>query len=290
MAIRFSVTSTTASRISVRVSGLDPNAPYFYRVIFRIDGAIDGDYRNVASSSVSHSFTGLQADTRYMVEVEVWNQDDQRELFWDYYNVRTDGLPPSRPSWIVMDEELTDYNYLVVDWASVPDADGYDVYVDGRYYQTTSLRYAVIDAKPGTSYEVCVRAYNEWGTSSARCGTFRTPSLPGKWNWSYDIYSGGEFYDYSSDGRTVYLMPASEWNNFTSRINEVREYKGLSNYSFTTATRNTSESGIRTCINQAINAINDMLSSSSRMSTISSGSEVRASIFIDMRDKLNSIK
>ena len=293
------VARTTETSISVALADLDTS---YYgttrRVLFRAwrDGVSivsteSGTIPNGISTSSIFTLTGLSPDTSYDIQCVISNISGHSDVTLYEYDVRTDkreGYPPDRPGWIYMGD--VGYDFFEVYWQDTDGADYYEVYVDGRYYDTTTLRYVVIDANPGTSYEVCVRACNEWGMSSSRCDTFRTPSLPGKWNWSYDIYSGGEFYDYSSDGRTVYLMPASEWNDFTSKINEVREYKGLSSYSFTTATRNTSESGIRTCINQAINAINDMLSSGSRMSTISSGSEVRASIFIDMRDKLNSIE
>jgi hypothetical protein len=51
-------------------------------------------------------------------------------------------------------------------------------------------------------------------------------------------------------------MHASEWNNFTARINDFRIYKGLALYSFTTMY---SESEFtKTIINEALTAIRDM--------------------------------
>ena len=78
-------------------------------------------------------------------------------------------------------------------------------------------------------------------------------------------------------------MTAYEWNNFTKRINEFREYRGLSQYSF--ATVSSDGNCTASIINQAVNAINAM---GFNIATVSSGT-VPANVFIQMRDKLNSI-
>lgn len=105
------------------------------------------------------------------------------------------------------------------------------------------------------------------------------------WNWWKTLSSGSEFYGQS--GKTIYLMQASHWNDFTSHINTVRARKGLSNYSFTSASSGTDVTAA--IINQAIIAINEMLTSG-YLPTVSSGvTNVSAKIFNDMKDKLNSI-
>ena len=53
-------------------------------------------------------------------------------------------------------------------------------------------------------------------------------------------------------------MRAAHWNAFTARINEFRDYKSKTQYTFTNATTSTTEVGIRNCANQAITAINAM--------------------------------
>lgn len=313
------------------------------------------------------------------------------------------GSPPPRPSWIALDSEYTDHEYLVVDWERVDEADNYEVYVDGSYYETIYNNYSVIGPlEPNTSYNVCVRAVNDYGKSSFICGTFSTepepdteppeisnvqafvqksgsvytvrvtwsasdnvgvvkhwayrtspnddnytsigveldgdarsytfttdadgnpfvagntysfmiravdeagnisPRVDGQvsvyiddtrppdWEWSYNITPGGELYGYSSDNKTAYLMPASEWNEFTDLINQFRNYKGLSSYNFTQASTSLNHQGIKTCINEAISAINDMLPISQRMSLLTDSDYINnASIFINLRDKLNSIE
>ena len=311
------------------------------------------------------------------------------------------GSPPPRPSWIALDSEYTDHEYLVVDWERVDEADGYEVYLNGSYYETIYNNYSVIGPlEPNTSYTVCVRAFNDFGTSSFICGTFSTepepdteppeisnvqafvqksgsvytvrvtwsasdnvgvvkhwayrtspnddnytsigveldgdarsytftndadgnpfvagntysfmiravdeagnisPMVDGQvsvyiddtrppdWEWSYNITPGGELYSYSSDNKTAYLMPASEWNEFTDLINQFRNYKGLSSYNFTQASTSLNHQGIKTCINEAISAINEMLSSGQMDLLTDSDYINNASIFINLRDKLNSI-
>lgn len=82
---------------------------------------------------------------------------------------------------------------------------------------------------PGTTYTL-------YGYTRAANGryypagsvTFTTlpsgPVRPSNFSWTYPKVSGG-----------VFNLTAAEWNSFTARINAFRAYKGLSNYSFTTA-------------------------------------------------------
>jgi hypothetical protein len=45
-----------------------------------------------------------------------------------------------------------------------------------------------------------------------------------------NIVQGGDLYGVS--GKNLYVMPATEWNAFTTRINDFRAYCDLSDYSF----------------------------------------------------------
>jgi len=108
---------------------------------------------------------------------------------------------------------------------------------------------------------------------------------PSNWSWTTSIYAGAPM-TVTTD-RKIQVMPASEWNAFTSRINEFRNYKGLSNYSFTTV----SSGGTfwYWIFNQARTAINDMSPPTSVPPTESSGSDVDAYGFNRLKDSLNSI-
>lgn len=193
--------------------------------------------------------------------------------------------PPPNPSYI------TAYNITktscTLSWGLVPVADYYEVYINGSYYsRTTNTVMNITGLSANTTYVLTVYAVNIGGSSSGISTIVTTLSdRPNNWQWLYNIYSGGPFY--AQNGKIAYLMPAYHWNDFTNKINEFRHYKGLSSYNFTTVY--SEQSVTSSIINQAISAINDMLPSGSKIPFISSGSEVKASIFIDMRNKLNSL-
>jgi hypothetical protein len=100
------------------------------------------------------------------------------------------------------------------------------------------------------------------------------PTRPSDWNWSSLASSA-----YTNGLPTVVLLNASDWNNFCSKINEFRSYKGLSSYSFTTAI-----SGSEITFNmysEAVNAISSMV-----FVAQPSG---HYSMMIALKDALNSI-
>jgi uncharacterized protein YjdB len=123
------------------------------------------------------------------------------------------------------------------------------------------------------------------GGYSAYCNVTVASPRPSNWSWSYNIVSGGAVYRTSIVGGNiiVYIILYTEWNSFTSRINDFRRYKGLTDYSFTTAQ---SEMNFTpSIVDEAITAINQMGYS---LSIIGSGN-MSASVFTSMRDTLNSI-
>jgi hypothetical protein len=117
-----------------------------------------------------------------------------------------------------------------------------------------------------------------------------TVTRPSNWAWSYTISSGSSVYSVS--GKNIYIMPNTEWNSFTSRINEFRVYKSLSSYSFASVL--SGGNATTTIINQALDAIRDMSAYFTGGNTLptnrSTGDEILdASLYTDMRDCLNSI-
>lgn len=80
----------------------------------------------------------------------------------------------------------------------------------------------------GHTYKVRVFIVNSSGkvseTSNWITVTIPEKTRPSNFSWTYAKNSGGNF-----------NLTASEWNSFTSRINEFRDYYDLSSYSFTTA-------------------------------------------------------
>lgn len=132
----------------------------------------------------------------------------------------------------------------------------------------------------GHSYNIKAQAYfhyngTDFWSYSIRETNATTTSRPSNFGWDTSKSSGSNF-----------NLTASEWNRLTSKINEFRAYKGLSSYSFTTAS--TGANFTATIFNQARNAIADM-NTSSLPGTTGTGSTVNASNLNALRDTLNAI-
>ena len=279
------------------------SANKIHRVKFYCDGTYHGDDTTVASQlghTVYWQFTGLRADTSYYFEAQFLNiNGTEVGLVGGNYSTKRDDTPtkPSTPGTISYSGISTDS--VTVSCSSVSRADGYNLYrnINGSAswvnYRSYSSFY-VTGLSADTSYKYGISAENDGGESDISWGsTFTTdsdaPTRPNNWAWEFTISSGNPFYQQGLATRSIYLMRAAHWNAFTSRINGFREYRGLVSYSFTSASTSTTEIGIRNCINQAIDAINSMLPSYQKMNNVYSGDDVSASIFTNMRDKLNSI-
>lgn len=99
---------------------------------------------------------------------------------------------------------------------------------------------------------------------------------PDDWSWDSTIESG-----------SAITITAVEWNNFCARINEFREYAGLSSYSFTTVRSGTTISA--TIVNQARTAISEISGHGTLPSAAVSGGVINASFFNTLVSALNSI-
>ena len=85
---------------------------------------------------------------------------------------------------------------------------------------------------------------------------------------------------------SAFNLKATEWNSFTSKINEFRDWKGLSDYSFTTAVKGNTFTAAM--FNQAVTAINAMYSNNP-LSSVSKGSTVTAYILNNIVSVLNNV-
>lgn len=99
---------------------------------------------------------------------------------------------------------------------------------------------------------------------------------PDDWSWDSTIRSG-----------SAIAITAAEWNDFCTRINEFREYAGLSSYSFTTVRSGTTISAA--IVNQARTAINAISGHGTLPSAAVSGGAITASFFNTLVSALNSI-
>ena len=101
---------------------------------------------------------------------------------------------------------------------------------------------------------------------------------PSEWTWHTSKVAGG-----------VISLTANEWNSFCTKINQFRQYKSLSNYSFATATSGSIITA--SIVNQAVNAISAMNPPTSTPSTtVSKSTVITASFFNTLSRSLNSIQ
>jgi len=129
----------------------------------------------------------------------------------------------------------------------------------------------------GSWYYVRVEAFDNkdnYGTLTYRIQYKR--QRPADWSWGVTMTTG-----------QILNMTASNWNNFTTRINQFRFYKGLADYNFTTVY----SGGFMMAhqVNQATNAIDEMIPTSPPPSLTSSGVAITPIRFTLLRDSLNSI-
>ena len=105
---------------------------------------------------------------------------------------------------------------------------------------------------------------------------YYTTNRPAYFSWTYDKSSGGSF-----------NLTATEWNNLCSNINAVRVYKGLSVYSFTTAS--SGNIFYASMYNEAVDAIQGISGYGAYLSTVSSNSIIYASQMNSLVSELNAI-
>lgn len=141
----------------------------------------------------------------------------------------------------------------------------------------------VFAVSPGTAYVTCSTVD---GGYTAQCAVIVTSQRPPDWAWSYPITSGGETYDAYIINEQIVSVPmtCTEWNNFTTRINEFRRYKGYYEYTFTTVT--SGMSCTPAILNEAFYAISAFAAGVQE----AVAGNIPASLFNNFRDKLNSVQ
>lgn len=300
------ILSYDATSVYAQIKGLDTSYPFNNRVVqvylYRNSTLVQTLANRPLGANVSQSevyyFGGLTPDSNYVIECVIQNITGSGDI------TLSNSFRTGSSTSVSVTSIGSNFAGIAISGLQYS-ANQYDrfsalVYYGGGGYvkqhiwtsgsSTNSTSTTITGLESDTSYWVDV--YARYAGTDYYVGdvSFTTDfqARPNDWNWEYNIVSGGTFY--SQSGKIAYLMRAAHWNSFTSRINEFRDYVGFSNYSFTTATTSTTPAGVRLCINQAIDAINPMLSVANRMTSISSGGAVSAQIFINLRNRLNSIQ
>lgn len=152
--------------------------------------------------------------------------------------------------------------------------------VDQTYTATSSTMSLTFTIPSSSTYAANCKVNSSWlgaqyfSTGSSGSGSTR----PSDWSWSSGLSSGN-----------IINMRYSEWNNFLSRINEFRAYKGLGNYSFTTAVSGQPMRAIQA--NQAIDAIGGIPGHGTLPTSVVAGvTVISVSFFNALKNALNAVQ
>ncbi len=272
-----SVTWYYPSSITVHISGLANPEGEYGGFRFRING---GAWQN--STSTYKTFSGLTSGTDYSFDSEaqwagVWYSSGS-------CSGHTSVVAPS----ITFDTKTSTWIQVITH--NNDSGGNLATYIDGvsvedsRYsYQRTGDYLLVAGLEPDTEYQFYCRVFkNGYSASSGTLYiTTNAPPRPNNFSWTYAKTSGGNF-----------NLTASEWNSFTSRINEFRNYKGLADYSFNSAITGFDFSA-QNNFNQAVNALSALSAyftgGNTIPSTKSQGNNILASYLTNLVNAMNSI-
>lgn len=177
-------------------------------------------------------------------------------------------------------------NYYWYKKLSSSDNWGSSVKSDSSTGIQTELEYTFTGLEASTSYDFrcAIQYWSGGGTEGwTRPSIYKivteaaSVKLPDPWAWSST----------KTKGQSVKIT-ASEWNDFTSKIDEFRVYKGKEKYSYTFVERGDPISA-SVCL-EAYNAIYEIANSDDMPEIPFKGNQIKASFFNDLRDALNNVK
>lgn len=160
-------------------------------------------------------------------------------------------------------------------------------YQDITYPNTTGT---ITGLTPGSTYQLRANSYyNTVASYSYSSSIYVTVGYdrPANFAWTTSIASGNAVASFNLATKTICPIKATEWNAFTTRINDFRLYKGLTAYSFTTVSSSTTMTA--SIMNQAITAISNMSPPTSPPSCNTSTNVLSASFYNGLKNSLNSI-
>lgn len=164
------------------------------------------------------------------------------------------------------------------------------VYQPSKSTSNTNMTVSASFLDSGTSYAVRAFIVNSYGEVSYTSNwiNITTPEhlRPADWEWQSNI-AVGAVVPFSNNAFRP--LTATEWNAFTKRINEFREYRGVSSYSFTTVNSNTNFTA--SIYNEAVAAIKGISGYGTYLSYATSGvtDALKANLYLLLRDELNAI-
>lgn len=178
------------------------------------------------------------------------------------------GVPKGQKVWLFLRREDDNTNLIGSDYAQPTSTN------------STSFSRSFADVLEENTDYVCNVAYPVYPATWLGAESFTTDSFgatrPYNWNWYSTVEQGAPI-----------KLTALEWNDFCSRINEFRDYSGLSSYDFTRVSRGDPiEASV---VNEARSAISSISGHGSLPSKARSGRAITAAFFNDLKDALNYI-
>lgn len=271
-----SVTGFTTNSITVNISGLD----------FPV-GDYDGFRHKIGSglwntsASTSRTFPGLTSGTDYSFTAEASFNN-----VWYPAGTCTGHTAVVAPS-ISFDTKSSTWIQVVTHnndsgGSLGTKINGVDISASGYSYDRTGDYLLVGGLTPGVTYSFyCYVVKSGYTANSSTINvTTDASARPLNFSWTYPKVSGGNF-----------VVGASEWNSFTSRINAFRVYKGMGNYPIDAVVSGGNFSAV--VFNAARNALNALSAyftgGNTIPGTVISGSDIYASYFNNMVSAMNSI-
>ncbi len=154
--------------------------------------------------------------------------------------------------------------------------------IPNKISQTDDIKLSGFSAGKTYTIKATITYYDADGTHTVELTATATTSSsgttrPSKFSWTLSIVSKGE-------DAVIY---ATDWNDLTENINDVRKYKGLSSYTFTVAEKNNDFTA--EIFNEAVSAIQGISGYGTSLSKVSKGGSFTAKIFDDLVLSINSV-
>jgi hypothetical protein len=171
-------------------------------------------------------------------------------------------------------------NSITVSFTKAVNASSTTIIFNGVSYNTPNSSYTFSGLNSFTTYSIELYSISSSDDTSTHVTTsaMTKPSQFTRFNYSQGMVM-------QRLGNNVIVMPYDEWNEFTTKINQWRQFKGYGTYAFTTVYNSSIFSG--TIYNQ-VDAAMDILSK--HPGTVVGGvTKIGASLFTNLKTLINSL-
>lgn len=295
-----SSSSVTSKSVTFAMNAVS-NATWYDCSLYK-NGVFQSNY--AGSSARSGTFDNLVHGSTYVLHLTV-SASGYTDNTNDISKVTTTISTPGAPTNVSFAQHAAGSQYVDANFTYGANTNRMDIDMDISPYNGTSWGSIDWPNQQNTSYSLDTgsaqtryfrlrpsyydgynRVYGSW-TSGIQAIFANRPT---NFAWSFTIVSGGDIY--SQSGKDLFLMPHSDWNAFTTRINAFRVYCGLGAISFTTV--NPNQAVTKDIFNEARNALYDIRGYFTGGNTIPNaritGDNILvASYYANMRDAMNSI-